>query len=59
MTEKEYVIVSDLRRCETASRALRDTLPHLNPNIDKKELVDVVQTIERWIGKMFEAIGIK
>ena len=52
MTEREYIIVADLRAARIAEQALHHVLPDNNPCVDQSGYRLVLTTIHKWISRM-------
>jgi hypothetical protein len=56
MTEKDFILATDLRSVGNALQCLREVMPTLNPHIEGSEYVEVMRTLKKWQEAMGEAI---
>lgn len=54
MTEREYIIVGDLKSARIAVEVLQDIIPANNECVPASELATVLRMIDKWITAMFE-----
>lgn len=48
MTEREYIMATDVRAIEIAREALRHILPANNPNVPADEHATVLRLLQKW-----------
>jgi len=59
MTEKQYLIASDLTKLRMAKEVLRDVIPELTGIIKQTEYAQTMRTLNHWIELHNEKIKFK
>lgn len=59
MTEREFIVATDLRSIQISIESLKHVIPENSQLIDSAEYLQIVRTLKSWEEKFYEALKTK